>query len=96
MGHVVILINLRLVNVTSPSPLRLTERHMARIAHGAVSALKYLHALGVVHRDVKSDSILLSLTGQVKINPGKGIFSYIFIMLIVYFRPCSENEPNDN
>ena len=47
------------------SSFRLTERHMACIAHGAVSALKYLHALGVVHRDVKSDSILLSLTGQV-------------------------------
>jgi len=47
---------------------KLTERHMARIALGAVSALKYLHALGVVHRDVKSDSILLSLTGQVKLS----------------------------
>ncbi|XP_063682735.1 serine/threonine-protein kinase PAK 6-like isoform X2 [Bolinopsis microptera] len=47
---------------------QLTERHMARIAHGAISALKYLHALGVVHRDVKSDSILLSLTGQVKLS----------------------------
>ncbi|KAL5254905.1 hypothetical protein ACHWQZ_G014374 [Mnemiopsis leidyi] len=46
----------------------LTERHMARIAHGAVSALNYLHALGVVHRDVKSDSILLSLSGQVKLS----------------------------
>jgi len=47
---------------------KLTEQQMGTIAHGAVSALNYLHSLGVVHRDIKSDSILLSSTGQVKLS----------------------------
>jgi len=48
--------------------IQLTERHMACIIQGTVSALNYLHALGVVHRDIKSDSILLSLSGEVKLS----------------------------
>lgn len=35
------------------------------MCEGVLQALSYLHAQGVVHRDIKSDSILLTLDGRV-------------------------------
>ena len=41
------------------------ESHIAAICKACLKALAYLHSQGVIHRDIKSDSILLSTTGQV-------------------------------
>lgn len=35
------------------------------MCEAVLQALAYLHAQGVIHRDVKSDSILLTLDGRV-------------------------------
>jgi len=46
---------------------RLSDEHVAYVAREVLKALKYLHDLGFVHRDLKSSNIMLSVTGQVKL-----------------------------
>ena len=43
------------------------ERHAARVCAGALRALAFLHRRHRVHRDVKSDNLLLSRDGRVKL-----------------------------
>ena len=48
------------------SPYSLSEEDIATVCRSCLQALEYLHACGVIHRDVKSDSILLSSNGKVR------------------------------
>ncbi|XP_041831435.1 serine/threonine-protein kinase PAK 6b [Melanotaenia boesemani] len=50
------------------SETRLDEEQIATVCEGVLQALSYLHAQGVIHRDIKSDSILLTLDGRVKLS----------------------------
>ncbi|XP_036066397.1 serine/threonine-protein kinase PAK 6 isoform X1 [Oryzias melastigma] len=50
------------------SETRLNEEQIATVCEGVLQALSYLHSEGVIHRDIKSDSILLTLDGRVKIS----------------------------
>jgi len=47
---------------------RLNERQVAYITRECVKALFYVHSMGRLHRDIKSNNILLSSKGQVKIT----------------------------
>lgn len=40
---------------------------MAKILHQLISALIYLHSKDIVHRDIKSDNILLDEEGNIKL-----------------------------
>ena len=46
----------------------ITEEQIALICKSCLTALAYLHSRGIIHRDVKSDSILLARNGQVKLS----------------------------
>ncbi|ORE19427.1 hypothetical protein CU097_009523 [Rhizopus azygosporus] len=46
----------------------LTEAEIAAICFEVLKALAYLHSKGVIHRDIKSDNILIGLHGQVKLS----------------------------
>ncbi|XP_053553879.1 serine/threonine-protein kinase PAK 6 [Bombina bombina] len=50
------------------SQTRLNEEQIATISKSVLQALEYLHSQGVIHRDIKSDSILLTLDGRVKLS----------------------------
>ncbi|XP_074541636.1 serine/threonine-protein kinase PAK 6b [Halichoeres trimaculatus] len=50
------------------SETRLNEEQTATVCEGVLQALTYLHAQGVIHRDIKSDSILLTLDGRIKLS----------------------------
>ncbi|KAM9339059.1 serine/threonine-protein kinase PAK 6b [Symphorus nematophorus] len=50
------------------SETRLTEEQTATVCEGVLQALSYLHSQGVIHRDIKSDSILLTLDGRIKLS----------------------------
>lgn len=44
---------------------RMSEQQIATVCIAVLQALAYLHDQGVIHRDIKSDSILLTQDGKV-------------------------------
>lgn len=46
---------------------RMNEEQIATVCLSVLRALAYLHNQGVIHRDIKSDSILLTSDGRVSI-----------------------------
>jgi p21-activated kinase 1 len=46
----------------------MTEGQIATVSREIAQALQHLHALGIIHRDVKSDNVLLGLTGDIKLS----------------------------
>ena len=46
---------------------RMDEQQIATVCKSCLKALAFLHSNGVIHRDIKSDSILLSHDGKVRI-----------------------------
>ncbi|XP_062325936.1 serine/threonine-protein kinase PAK 6 [Osmerus eperlanus] len=55
-----------LTNIVSET--RLSEEQIATVSEAVLQALAYLHSQGVIHRDIKSDSILLTLDGRIKLS----------------------------
>ncbi|XP_046877575.1 serine/threonine-protein kinase PAK 6-like isoform X1 [Hypomesus transpacificus] len=55
-----------LTNIVSET--RLNEEQIATVCEAVLQALAYLHSQGVIHRDIKSDSILLTLDGRIKLS----------------------------
>ncbi|BFZ06921.1 hypothetical protein BsWGS_09960 [Bradybaena similaris] len=47
---------------------RMDEVQIATVCKACLRALAFLHSHGVIHRDIKSDSILLSYDGKVKLS----------------------------
>ena len=65
------------------SPFSLSEEDIATVCRSCLQALEYLHACGVIHRDMKSDSILLSSNGKVR-RPFKLLFVCIYYHCSIY------------
>ncbi|XP_064411796.1 serine/threonine-protein kinase PAK 5 isoform X1 [Latimeria chalumnae] len=47
---------------------RMNEEQIATVCSSVLRALSYLHHQGVIHRDIKSDSILLTSDGRIKLS----------------------------
>jgi p21-activated kinase 1 len=58
----------------------MTEGQIAAVSRETVQGLQHLHKHGVIHRDIKSDNVLLSLTGDIKLS----MFTYSIGVLARY------------
>jgi p21-activated kinase 1 len=46
----------------------MSEGQIAAVSREVLQGLQHLHEDGVIHRDIKSDNILLSLQGDIKLS----------------------------
>jgi p21-activated kinase 1 len=53
----------------------MTEGQIAAVSRETAQGLQHLHKHGVIHRDIKSDNVLLSLTGDIKLSTHHEFFS---------------------
>jgi p21-activated kinase 1 len=53
----------------------MTEGQIAAVSRETAQGLRYLHEQGVIHRNVKSDNVLLSLTGDIKLSSYRELLS---------------------
>lgn len=65
----------------------MNEEQIATVCLSVLKALAYLHSQGVIHRDIKSDSILLTSDGRVSTivtsyNPDLWLYILIGLILI--------------
>lgn len=50
------------------SKIQLTEDQMAAVALEVLKGLQYIHHFHRIHRDIKSDNILIGVNGRVKLG----------------------------
>jgi len=58
----------KLTDLVDAQELQLSEEQIGYIMMNTIEGLSYLHSMGRIHRDIKSDNILLNAKGEVKLG----------------------------
>ena len=68
----------------------MTEGQIAAVSRETAKGLEHLHRHGVIHRDIKSDNVLLSMQGDIKLSKLQRIPSDNAVDPIVISQPISD------
>jgi serine/threonine protein kinase len=66
----------------------MTEGQIAAVSRETCQGLEHLHRHGVIHRDIKSDNVLLSMNGDIKLSQwpqSRGTFSTSWMLNAFFF-----------
>lgn len=67
----------------------MSEAQIASVSREVCEGLRHLHSKGVIHRDIKSDNILLSLNGDVKLSKSLPFLISFSLLTIINPSLCS-------
>ena len=63
----------------------MSEGQIAAVSRETAQGLEHLHRHGVIHRDIKSDNVLLSMNGDIKLSE----YTYEFCLVDIGLRLCA-------
>lgn len=70
--------------------IELETKERIRIARDAATVFEYMHHLGIVHRDIKSQNVLIDSSFHVKVcDFGLAKFNVSFVQLLIFYRLTS-------
>ncbi len=58
----------------------MTEGQIAAVSRETAQGLEHLHRHGVIHRDIKSDNVLLSMNGDIKLSAYDNLSEEVALM----------------
>ncbi|PRP85528.1 hypothetical protein PROFUN_06760 [Planoprotostelium fungivorum] len=58
----------QVIDYNKDTELQLQEKHIAYICKKTLEALNFMHKADIIHRDIKSDNILMGLNGELKLT----------------------------
>ena len=56
-----------LTDIVQESTLKMSENLIAQVMRQTLQGLDYIHSSHIIHRDIKSDNVLIGSKGEIKI-----------------------------